>query len=154
MEAIIPCHSCTATTLFILYVTTVYANVIPLCGCAGTFYGLPCMRLWFMVPVRFPCATLLQTHDDTRVPWLSTFCSATTAGALDKFFNFTWTTINSLSTRTLHGNANSSDSRLISTPFSTCTTWATPFYRKGGDCWREMGADKTSKSGDNNALQS
>jgi hypothetical protein len=85
-----------------------------------------------MVPVRFPCATLLQTHDDTLT--FTTFCSATTAGALDKFFNFTWTTINSLSTRTLHGNANSSDSRLISTPFSTCTTWATPFYRKGGDC--------------------
>ena len=86
-----------------------------------------------MVPVRFHCATLLQTHDHDDTLTFN-ICSATTAGALDKLFNSTWTTLNSLLTRTLTGNANSSDSRFISTTFSTCPTWATPFYRKGGDC--------------------
>lgn len=65
-----------------------------------------------MVPVRFPCATLLQTHDHDDTLTFN-ICSATTAGALDKLFNSTWTTLNSLLTRTLTGNANSSDSRLI-----------------------------------------
>ena len=88
-----------------------------------------------MVPVRFHCATLLQTHDHDDTLTFN-ICSATTAGALDKLFNSTWTTLNSLLTRTLTGNASSSDSRYnyIYTFLNMSNLGDTLQTVKGGDC--------------------